>query len=113
MDSETVRKQAEKHPMMRPVVVLTQFMEGMLERLDENKGKGGWEGCTAQYLMQKMYEHMDAGRVGIENGASTFYVQKQFADAANYAMMVQDNYTREHEPGGEYKKRNEEGEWIS
>ncbi len=101
------------NPMTRPVVVLANFSTEMLEQLDANKHKGGWEGCTAQYLLERMYENMDAGRVGIENGASTTYVQEKMANAANYAMMIQDNYCREHTPTGEYKKRNEEGDWIS
>ena len=101
------------HEMMRPAVVLANFTTEMLEQLDANKVKGGWEGCTAAYLLERMYKHMDAGRSGIEGGASTEYVRREFAHAANYAMMVQDNYVREHTPDGEYKKRNEEGDWIS
>jgi len=111
--SADIKKEADKHPMMRPVLVLTQWMEGLLGRLTDNQGKGGWEGCTAVYLLQKMYDHMDAGRTGLEAGASTEYVRKHFLDASNYSMMIADNYCREHEADGEYKKRNEEGEWIS
>lgn len=91
--------------------VVMDFAEGMYARLAVKKDKGGWEGCTAEYLLHQMYEHMDKGRVGIESGASTFYVQKHFTDAANYAMMIQDNYCREHDDNGEYRKRNKEGEW--
>jgi len=106
-------KDAKKYPMMRPVLVLTRWMDGLLGRLDENQDRGGWEGCTASYLLEKMYSHMDNGRKGIEGGASTEFVRKHFLDASNYAMMLADNYDREHEPDGEYKRRNEEGDWIS
>ncbi len=113
VDSTEIKEMAEQNPMMRPVLVLAQWLDGMLEELDAHKDKGGWEGCTAQYLLQKMFDHMDAGRVGIENGASTKYVREKFLAASNYAMMISDNYSREHEATGEYKTRNEKGEWIS
>ena len=103
----------QKYPMMRPVVVLTRWMDGLLDRLDKNQDKGGWEGCTAQYLLQKMFKNMDEGRVAVESGMSTELVRKKFLDASAYAMMIADNYDREHEPDGEYRKRTDEGEWIS
>ena len=91
---------------------LMDFADDMYAQLDANMDKGGWEGCTAQYLLERLFENMDAGRVGIENGASTKYITEKFANVANYAMMIQDNYTREHTPTGEYRKRTVKGEWI-
>jgi len=72
------------------------FAGDMETQLAANQDKGGWEGSTIKYLFREMYRNMNSARVGIENGASTGYVSKKLANAANYAMMLDDNYTREH-----------------
>ena len=72
------------------------FASDMEEQLEANQDKGGWEGCTAKYLLREMHKSMKSAEAGIFNGASTGYVTKKLANAANYAMMLADNYTREH-----------------
>ena len=79
------------------------FASDMEEQLDANQDKGGWEGCTAKYLFREMFNSMDRARLAIENGASVEHVTKKLADAANYSMMLADNYDREHESNGDYK----------
>ena len=79
------------------------FAEDMEAQLGANRDKGGWHGCTAKYLFKEMFMSMDLARLGIENQASVEYVNKKLADAGNYAMMLGDNYEREHYHDGESK----------
>lgn len=79
------------------------FASDMEELLEANQGKGGWHGCTAKYLFREMHHNMEMARLGIENQASVAYVTKKLANAGNYAMMLSDNYDREHLADGEHR----------
>jgi hypothetical protein len=83
--------------------IVNLYTDKMFEQLEKHMDFGGWQGCTARFLFRRMYEEMDKARIGIENGASTEYVCRKLTNAANYSMMLADNYCREHTPEGEYK----------
>ncbi len=84
---------------------MVPFTSKMWEQLERHTNEGSWDGCTSKYLFREMFRHMENARIAIENGASTGYVVKKLANAANYGMMLSDNYVREHHPNGQLKGR--------
>lgn len=86
---------------------MVPFTSKMWEQLERHMDTGGWDGSTSKYLFREMFTAMENARLAIENGASTEYVVKKLANAANYSMMLADNYTREHHPNGQLKGREE------
>jgi NTP pyrophosphatase (non-canonical NTP hydrolase) len=73
-----------------------EFAQVMEEKLKANDYKGGWEGCSVDFLTYRMREEVvelfDALRIHHQNPSefSVKLVEDECADIANFALMVQD-----------------------
>jgi hypothetical protein len=79
----------------RPAVVW--FAEQMERQLQKNDHKGGWDGCTLDYLFERMAEE----RVELEKAVKKLSypdrslvdvanVIREAADVSNFSMMIAD-----------------------
>lgn len=73
---------------MRPKV--QEFARQMEKRLKENDHKTGWEDCSDDFLLTRLWMNFRQLRtcVSVNDHAG---VNEAAADIANYAMMIADN----------------------
>lgn len=66
------------------------FAKDMDRVLDQNASKGGWKGCSIDFLKGRLidetFELVDA--IGKQRGAKA--IRKECVDIANFAMMLWD-----------------------
>ena len=79
------------------------FSEQMESILRANDDKGGWEGCSADYLLSRMQEELEemiekASEIGWDvfmcvraDKEKIDDLIRECADIANFAMMIADN----------------------
>jgi hypothetical protein len=72
---------------LRPAV--RKFAIAMEERLKANDYKGGWDNCSAQYLMNGLLEELAELSAAILEGDFSG-INEEAVDVANYAMMLAD-----------------------
>ena len=66
------------------------FAQAMEEKLQENDHKGGWHGCTMQYLSMRLTQEREELRKAVERG-NPEEVLREAADVANFCMMIAEN----------------------
>lgn len=92
---EPKRSSVEDEKMeLRPSV--RKFAELMELKLRGNDYKGGWEGCSTQYLWDRLNDEMDEldealGEFDCSKN-KTKKIAMESADVANFAMMIADNF---------------------
>jgi len=77
---------------------IEKFAKLMQEKLDENENKGGWEHCTAAFLLGRLKDETLELRKAIcalAKGGSPRAVSREAADVANFAMMIADTFGKE------------------
>lgn len=67
----------------------------MVKKLERNKHKGGWYGCTPEYLSRRLGTELKELRSIMHDPYKTPETKneiiKECADIANFAMMVAEN----------------------
>lgn len=67
------------------------FAGEMEQRLKENEHKGDWDGCSIEYLIQRLYEEFTE-LFSIVNTSDKTLIVRECADIANFAMMIADKF---------------------
>ena len=86
------------------------FAKEMEHQLQENDDKGGWQGCTAEFLLSEATSHLNALKRTIKaktlsSDEKDARIRDDAADAANFIMMIFDLWVRG-------SLRNEDGEEV-
>jgi len=63
---------------------IQEFAERMEMKLRKNDHKGGWEECSRDYLVSRLREEL----IEAENSDSGEEAMNEWADVANFAMML-------------------------
>ena len=66
------------------------FAQEMETNLRANDCKGGWDGCSPKWLMNRLRQETAELRRAIEHG-NPEAILSEAADVANFAMMIADN----------------------
>jgi hypothetical protein len=64
----------------------------MEKKLRANDHKGGWGGCSKNYLIKRLGDEAEELEVGLFNFYTAEAIIAECADVANFAMMIADNY---------------------
>ncbi len=71
---------------------IEKFIYDMVNKLEENSHKGGWEKCDMTYLYHRAAQEIEELKEALFNRKR---VVSECADVANFAMMIADNIRRE------------------
>ncbi len=77
---------------------VAQFAREMEAQLRANAWKSGWNGCLGDYLWDRTFQEMLKLRDALKAAgnpptiAQGKRITKEAADAANFLMMIADNY---------------------
>ena len=97
MDKPDVQASSLQFPptVLRPEVqAFAQLMEQVLR---ENDWKGGWQGMTADEILERVREEVEELEDAVANGGfKDDLINKEAADIANFVMFLVDNRSREH-----------------
>jgi hypothetical protein len=77
----TEARSGKEEEVREPVRLFAVEMEA---RLKENDHKGGWEGLTAEHLLERAQDNLTQ----LRSGADQSVLVATCADVANYAMML-------------------------
>lgn len=66
------------------------FAEIMERTLRDNDHKGGWKGCTDEYLISRLREEVDELIAAMAAKEPRDVIYKEAADVANFALMIAD-----------------------
>jgi len=94
---EVMHEELDVVPEMSTVVnhpALHTLVRRMLEKLEANEHKGGWESCDTQWLLDQVRGEIEELIVAWEEGTAD-EVLSEAADVANFVMMFADNVGRE------------------
>ena len=67
------------------------FVALMFEKLDQNRFKMGWDGCTQNWLLDRLEQEVGELRQAITDNKPARDIAYEAADVANFAMMIADN----------------------
>lgn len=76
--------------------VVREFAEAMEAKLKANDHKGGWERMTPSWLRRRLDTELREFDRARKAGQPAVEVLAEAADAANFLMMLADNYRRKH-----------------
>ena len=74
------------------------FAAAIQRELDNNRHKGGWHGCQISWLRKRLKQELGELERAVKSKQPADVVLSEAADAANFAMMIADNYTRKVKP---------------
>jgi hypothetical protein len=78
-------------------VTIFRFAEAMAQELSNNRDKGGWQGCSLKWLINRARQELSELENVVKNHYPPDRVLSEAADVANFCMMVADNYATEDE----------------
>ena len=87
--------------MTRAVIPRRQvawFAEQMEQQLALNDHKGGWDGCSTEWLLTRLLEEARELSITLTDDSSPERIFAEAADVANFAMMIADVARLEQEP---------------
>lgn len=67
------------------------FADQMELKLKENDHKGDWDGCSIDYLIQRLYEEFTELFAIIHTNDKELIIS-ECADVSNFAMMIADKF---------------------
>lgn len=78
-------------------MTIFRFAEAMSTELANNRHKGGWEGCTFKYLLNRAKQELAELERAVKANESPEAVLSEAADVANFCMMIAENYETQDE----------------
>ena len=71
--------------------IVENFSSAMVDKLNANSGKGGWENTSIHELFCRLLNEVDELGEAIRTGGYSGYMPDEAVDVANFAMMIFDN----------------------
>lgn len=83
---------------------ITEFFDAMVEKLEANSHKGGWQDMSAPEILGRITEEMNELRCALRERRDKSCIVREAADVANFLFFLADNYTNDYEPRRKQKE---------